>query len=161
MGYQSGSFQIQVNIPNWYLINNPGYSFMDTRIEVDAYKAGGPDENLFGIICRYQDQENFYFFVIGSSGYYGIGKVVNAEPILISDDTNAYSTAINQGRTSNALRVDCIGSNLALSVNDSKLTEVVDTDFTDGDVGLFVGTFDIHGANILFDNFTVTEYAQP
>lgn len=31
----------------------------DVRIEVDAAKIGGPDDNDFGVICRYQDIDNF------------------------------------------------------------------------------------------------------
>jgi serine/threonine protein kinase len=161
MGYQAGSFQIKVDIPDWYLINSPGYITNDATIEVEAYKSSGPDNNLFGIICRYQDSQNFYFFVIGSSGYYGIGKVLGGEPLLITNEGNTYSSAINQGRTSNLLRADCIENTLTLYANNTRLVEVEDFEYTTGAVGLFVGTFDIYGVNILFDNFKVTVFSRP
>lgn len=161
MRYSSGSFNIQVEKPNWYLINTPGYYIEDANIEVEAYKSGGPDDNLIGLICRYQDSFNFYFFVIGSSGYYGIGKVLDGEPVLISNQENAFSSAINQGRTSNKLGADCIENKLTLYVNNTKIIEIVDDEFGAGDVGLFVGTFEIYGVNILFDNFKVTGYSPP
>lgn len=161
MDYQSGSFQIRVDLPNWYLINSPGLVTKDSVIEVEAYKSSGPDENLFGVICRYQDGLNFYFFVIGSSGYYGIGKVLEGQPTLLSSEENSFSNAIHQGRTSNFLRADCIGNTLTFYVNNTKLATIQDSEFAEGEFGLFVGTFDIQGVTILFDNFKVTEHAQP
>ena len=32
----------------------------------------GPDDNDFGIICRYIDDNQFYYAIISSDGYYGI-----------------------------------------------------------------------------------------
>ena len=57
---------------------NPGSeSFIDTRIEVDATKNGGPDDNDFGIICRYTAAESFYYAIISSDGYYSIMKMTS------------------------------------------------------------------------------------
>ena len=46
----------------------------DLRIEVDVSKQNGPDDNAFGVLCRYQDPENFYYFLISSDGFGGIGR---------------------------------------------------------------------------------------
>jgi hypothetical protein len=54
-------------------------TFMDVRIEVDAVKMAGPDLNDIGVICRYKDPSNFYFFSVSSDGYYGVSKVINGQ----------------------------------------------------------------------------------
>jgi len=47
-------------------------NFVDTLVHTRALKLNGPDDNMFGILCRYQDEENYYALVIGSDGYYGV-----------------------------------------------------------------------------------------
>ena len=43
------------------------------RIEVDALQVGGPEDNLYGLVCRYRDDDNFVFLVASSDGFAGIG----------------------------------------------------------------------------------------
>ncbi len=152
---KDGAYRIRVNVPNTDVWANPGLHFTDVRIEVDATKVGGPDDNDFGVICRYQDENNFYFLIISSDGYYGIGKVAHGEQSLLTGDALDYSDAILQGATTNHIRGDCVGSKLVLYANGVRLAEAQDDTFKDGDVGLMAGTYDDRGTNILFDNFVV------
>ncbi len=150
-----GAYRIQVNIPNTDIWANPGLDFTDVRIEVDATKVGGPDDNDFGVQCRYQDIDNFYFFIISSDGYYAIGKLKDGKETLLTGDVMDYSDAILQGFATNHLRADCVGNILSLYVNGAPLASVQDSDFRHGDVGLMAGTFDTPGTEILFDHFAV------
>jgi hypothetical protein len=161
MGYHSGTYQFQIDQTNLMLYSTPGYSVADALVQVEAYKSGGPDENIFGIICRYQDENNYYFLTITSNGYYGIGKITDGATSLIGTEEMQYNSAINQGRTSNTLQATCQSDHLALAVNGTKLVEVQDSLFANGAVGLIAGTYDIYGANILFDNFAVTTLSEP
>ena len=136
---------------------NPGLSFNDSYVEVMATKVGGDNNNDFGLICRYQDENNFYFFIISSDGYYGIGKVVNGEQLLIGNDSMPPSEVIRQGDESNHLRAGCVGSQLSLAVNGQMLAEYEDTDFVSGDIGLLAGSFENPGTDIHFDNLVVTK----
>ncbi len=158
VNYENGGMRILVNEPNALHWTNPGLTFQDVQIEVDATKQGGPDENDFGIICRHQDEQNMYFFVVSSDGYYGIGKLKDGQEMLIGMDKFGFDNeAIKPGQATNHLRVDCIGSKLTLYVNDKMLAEVEDSDFPIGDVGLLAGSYDTPGVDILFDNFVVKE----
>lgn len=132
-----------------------GQEFQDVSIEVDAIKYAGPDNNDFGVICRYQDQNNFYMFVISSDGYYGIAKLKDGQYSMISSDKLQYSEVITQGQAVNHLRVDCVGDRLSLYANGRKLVETRDADFASGDVGLVAGAYQEKGVEILFDNFVV------
>lgn len=153
--YQDGRYRILVNTANTDVWANPGLEFGDAIIEVEATKAGGPDDNDFGVICRYRDVDNFYFFLVSSDGYYGIGRVVAGEQTLIGDDQLYPDESIRQGEATNHIRADCIGSSLTLHVNGVELAEVQDDTLASGDVGLLAGTFDQPGTEILFDDFVV------
>jgi len=154
--YEDGAYRIFVNTINTDIWANPGLDFGDVRLEVEATKVGGNDNNDFGVICRYQDPDNYYFFILSSDGYYGIGKVKDGVQTLIGVDAMPPSEAIIQGDATNRLRVDCIGPLLSLYANDEFLDQYEDTDFSSGDVGLIAGTSpEAPGTDILFDNFQV------
>ncbi len=159
--YDQNGYRFQILQPNYDFWSNPGLNVGDVRINVEAQKLGGPDDNNFGVICRYQasgnaDQVNFYYFIISSDGYYGIGKFRNSVNTLIGMDVMQFSEHIHRGDgVSNNMRADCVGSALSLYANDTLLVQVQDTDFSAGDVGLLAGTFEEPGTDILFDNFVV------
>ncbi|MBA4380323.1 MAG: hypothetical protein C0393_06565 [Anaerolinea sp.] len=154
--YANGGYRIYVNTTQYDAWANPSRSFPgDVRIEVDATKIGGPDDNDFGVICRYQDIDNFYYFLISSDGYAAIGKYEGGSQQLISSDNMQKVDGINPGAATNHIRADCIGSELKLYVNGNLVATATDSSFTSGDVGLMAGTFDTAGTDILFDNFYV------
>ncbi len=153
--YADGAYRIFVNTSDSDVWANPGLKFDDVYVEVDATKIGGADDNDYGVICRYQDGDNFYFFVISSDGYYGVGKVLQGEQQLIGVESMPPSEVIKKGNVTNRLRAGCVGSKLSLAINDEPLAEYDDTDFTSGDVGLVAGSFSDAGVDIHFDNFVV------
>jgi hypothetical protein len=124
-------------------------------VQVRAKKLEGPDDNLFGLVCRYQDDQNFYAFAIGSDGYYGIYKRIDGEQSLIDQIHMDFSDVINSGVEDNVIRAICQADQLALIVNDTPLIQVQDGALTQGDVGLILGTFTEPGVNVLFDDFIV------
>jgi len=75
----------------------PGHSFLDVQVEVDAARLAGPEQNLFGLVCRSSNISNFYFFAISSDGYYALGKIRNGKTSLLGQDMMAYNAAIIQG----------------------------------------------------------------
>jgi len=153
--YVNGAYRIFVNETNTDTWANPELTFGDVKIEVEATKNGGPYDNDFGVMCRYQNLNQYYFFIISSDGYYGIGKVNHEQQELLGADSLQPSEIIRQGNATNQIQADCIGDELSLTVNGEKLFSVRDADFTSGDVGLIAGTFDEPGTDIYFDNFLV------
>jgi hypothetical protein len=155
MDYYSDVYRILVNVPDYDLWSVAGASFTNVRIEVDAGRFGGPVENRFGLVCRYRDAQDFYFFVISSDGYYAIGKVSGGMRSLLGQSAMAYNAAIPTGPAPVHLRMDCLGSMLAGYVNGQMVAVEQDVDFSDGDVGLIAGAFDTSGVDVVFDNFVV------
>ena len=155
--YLDGQYQILVTDTSADFWANPGLDFGDVHVETLATKAGGPDDNDFGVICRYQDLDNFYYFVISSDGYAGIIKLIDGENIGLGSEELEPTDAILQGDSTNLIEAECVGSTLRLYVNGELVAEAEDTAFSQGDVGLIAGTYDIPGTDIRFDDFLVTE----
>lgn len=153
--YVEGKYRIFVNEINTDTWANPGLNFGDVHIEVEATKIGGPDDNDFGIMCRVQSPSQYYFFIISSDGYFGIGKVNGEQQEVLGVESLQPSEAIRQGAGTNLIKATCIGDELSLTVNDVMLYSVNDAEFGSGDVGLIAGTFTKPGTDIHFDNFVV------
>lgn len=155
LDYTDGSYGIVIAAPYQMLWASPQLEFEDVRVEVDVTNLNEPRDDDFGVVCRAKDKDNFYFAVISSDGYYGIGKVKNGVQRLVDIPAMLPSEDIKQGTAVNHLRVDCIAEEISLWVNNVLLHTVVEEDFRSGDVGLLAGTFDKPGTRVLFDNFTV------
>jgi hypothetical protein len=154
--YYNNSYRIVVNDTTTDVWANPGSeSFTDVHIEVDATKNGGPDDNDFGIVCRYISKDQFYYGIISSDRYYAIMKMTSNAGNPIGHDSMLQSDKISQGAATNRIRFDCIGSTLTLYVNGTQVDQQTDSEYTSGNVGLVAGTFGTAGADILFDNFYV------
>ncbi len=156
-GYDGGGFRIWAGIENYQFWSVPGLNFKDTIIHVRAKKISGPENNLFGVMCRYQDDANYYAIVLGSDGYYGIFKTVEGQQSLIAQKHMDFSAAIQQGNSENEIQAVCQGEHLLLIVNGERLLHVTDGSLSQGDVGLIVGNFSEPGTEIIFDNFIVAK----
>lgn len=156
-GYAGDGFRLWANVPNYQIWSLPGLNFKDTFISTRARKVGGPDNNLFGLICRYQDPSNYYALVIGSDGYYGIYKVWEGKQTLIGQVHMDFHEAINRGEAENNIQALCKADQLVLLVNGTKLIQVQDDSLSFGDVGLIAGNFSSKGVDILFEDFIVVK----
>jgi len=154
--YFDGGYHIMVTTTQYYSWANPGKVFTDTRTEVDGKFLAGPQDAEMGLICRYQDNSNFYFGIVAADGYYGIFKNLNGEFNLIGTESMSTSSKINQGlEATNQVRFDCVGDTLTLSANGEVLAQVKDSQFVSGDIGLIAGTYDVAGTDAWFDNLVV------
>lgn len=155
--YSGGAYRIFSATSDYYLWATPGRKFPnDVRIEVDATKKGGPDADVFGVLCRYQNEKNFYVLMISGDGQAGIAKRSAAgDLVMLSGQSLESNPAIRLGLASNHLRADCSGTSLALYVNDVLAASATDSEFSGGDAGLWMGAYDRPGSDLLFDNFIV------
>lgn len=154
--YQDG-YQIEISEPNILAWATPGLSFDDSVVIVEATRTQGPADNAFGLICRYQDPDNFYFFLISSDGFAGIGLRLDGERQLLSDEHMLPSPAILPGFEPNLILASCVGPRLELYVNGQFVTAVDDETWSAGDVGLIAGSYDTGQVSIQFDNFSVQQ----
>jgi hypothetical protein len=130
--------------------------FSDFVLEVDTKLVDGTDNNWHGVVCRFQDEGNYYSFNISADGYYYIAKFVDYEQIALVDATP--SSYINTGwDVVNTMRIECIGSDLSLSANGHLLDTVTDDSFDDGYIGFLATAWEGDLSEIAFDNLVITE----
>jgi hypothetical protein len=154
--YVDGNYRILVNEADVDIISNPGKSFSDVAIKVTVQKHGGPDDNIFGVICRFQDVDNFYELAVSSDGYYGIGRKSNGDFIWLNADQMQSSDRIHTGDLTNLIQAECVKTRLTLIVNGHKLAEVTDKTLPQsGDIGLMAGAYKETGVDIYFDHLLV------
>jgi hypothetical protein len=152
--YDGGGYRLLVNSLNTNFWSTPHKNFTDVRLEVDAGKLGGPDENRIGLICRYTGTD-YYFFIVTSDGFYGIGLFSGGQAALLGQSEMQASNNIKTGLAVNHIRADCLGNTLTFYINGLQVASVQDATLASGDVGLLAGTFSQPGADVIFDNFVV------
>ena len=155
MDYDSGGYRFLVKQADYNLWSTPEKNFKDVRVEADVFRLNGADENRTGLMCRYQNGD-YYFFIISNDGYYGVGKYIGGQILLLGQPSMQPSEFIEKEAV-NHLRADCIGDTLTFYVNFNQVASVKDTDFANGDVGMLAGSFTEPDVDVLFDHFVVLQ----
>jgi len=154
--YARGGYRMYLNESQYDIWANPSQYFSGpVSIEVDVQKVSGPEDNDFGIICNYQDIDNFYVGLVSNDGYAVIMKRQDGNAEYISSDQMVSVDGLNSGSSNNHIRFECNNGDLTLYANGNQVAYVYDNTFSGGDVGLQVGTFDDAGVDFLFSNFVV------
>jgi hypothetical protein len=160
--YTQGSYSMAVKLPNYYFVSTPPNPSPDPSgniiLKVRAKLAPG-DTGEIGIICDFQDIDNFYLAAVAGDQFY-IGKQVEGEwsdltsPGLqpLPDSTPDQDGYLSMG-------FSCIDSFLVLEVNGIGAAHVTDDTFSNGDFGLYVYASDQLGqsgyyARGYFDDFS-------
>ncbi len=153
-------FHMQVNTSNliaWAICDEDA-TVGDFTLEADVTTVGGPDNNVAGLIFRYNDDTNeFYNFSIGADGYYMLTKdgYDYTDPVFLVEWNT--SSVITQGKNTNHLKVEVVGDTFKYYINDTLIGEVSDSSLSAGQVGFIVGTFDDANVHIAFDNLKVSQ----
>lgn len=156
IAYEQDGLRFQVDNINYDYWSLSGMRLADATVAVEATMLAGPEDNDFGLVCRFQDANNYYALLISSDGYGGIVKVKDGVYTILNNPNGLeYGTMIHKGKDTNLLRADCVGDHLSLYVNHEPFVDVRDKDFTFGDFGLIAGSFSQAGVDILFDDFFV------
>jgi len=155
VAYYEDGLVFVINSPNTDYVSTVNSIYENTHMEVLAANLNGLMNNGFGLVCRYQDDDNYYAFLVSSDGYFGILRVLYGGFTVLNSGKMQYSDIIKQGEAINHIRADCVGNQLTLYVNNNQLAQVEDDVFSEGLVGLTASSFEEPGTAILFDNFLV------
>lgn len=154
----NGYLEVESSTPGEFWWSNPQLNEDDVVIQVQTQQISGPDDNAYGVMCRYQNENNYYVFLISGDGYYAIGKFQSgASEIRYISGQGEYqfSEQIRQGPAINEIQVECVGNTLSLIVNGVTLDSVVDDSFPSGNIGLGVTTFQAGTSVVRFDDVQV------
>ncbi len=137
-----------------------GEAYEDVVIEVDIEQLGGTDDNLYGVVCRFVENDDGsasgYALLISGDGHYGIADLSRRSLDFILEWHQ--SDAIKQGQAQNTLRAVCVDDYLAVYANGEFLGDVRSDDYQRaGQVALVIGTTGNQTVSVAFDNLTVYE----
>lgn len=154
VGYESGEYVVRVDTADLLIWGRPYLTFEDVEITVETRVLESVGDGDYGMVCRYQDNQNFYFFFVSEDGFFTIGKIENDEFTPLYD---WESSSILDSPDPLTITIVCQGDQLKLAVNDILLAEAADDAFVSGDIGLIAGTYDTPGLAVAFDNLVVRE----
>jgi hypothetical protein len=156
--YASDHYHIQVDTINTQYVVLSGFSITNGAVMTYGLIPDQTSSPLayYGVVCRYQDQDNYYFFEISYDGYYRIGKIWNGVFSLIGMGAAKTSTAINIGDY-NEIIATCVENELSLTVNGTFIETVYDNTFTSGNTGLCASASAVPGIIAAFDYFIAEE----
>lgn len=155
--YDQGSYRIKVNTADTMVWSLPDLSYSDVILRVQSWRSAGPEDNLFGLICRYENADNFIFFALSSDGFVGIGQYMSGDRNLLTDESLLPFEAVRRGDNINLVEAGCVGEQLTLSVNGERAAQARVDWVASGDVGLLAGTYSEPGVEIRFDNFSMLQ----
>ena len=123
----------------------------DVVVQTEVYRVGDVLENDMGLVCRYEDKDNYYSLSYGNDNYVTIYKNIGGTwTSLFSEFVDADLSA-----EYHKVAISCIGTELSLYVDEQLLARVYDSELPMGDVGLLAGTFEELPVVLEFDNFMV------
>lgn len=130
--------------------------FGDQIIEVETVLLDGTDDNWQTVNCRQVDDSNYYDLGISADGYYLLDVWVDGSKLAKSLGPSR-SPHIRTGRNVvNALRIECVGTNLRLFVNGNLVAELTDETFSKGLVALSVMSIGGAFSEVAYDNLRIT-----
>jgi hypothetical protein len=135
--YEDGQYSMGVVPENSIAWSSRSGSLLDFVMEVAV--TADAEVGFAGVVFHKQGDSQFYTFAITPEGQYSLMTPgLAAEQILDWED----SSHIRTGAETNLLRVVRVGATVTLYVNGQYLESVRDTTFTEGEVGLIVGTLE-------------------
>jgi parallel beta-helix repeat protein len=134
----------------------PGLWLAATVVEVDTRLVGGTDNNWIDVMCRRQNEDEYYIAGYSSDGFVKARAFYAGEEIYYVDIKLSDAILTAPGAT-NRLRLSCIGSRIRFWVNETLVADFTDSVLTEGDVGLAVSALDGDYSDVAFDNFRVTQ----
>jgi hypothetical protein len=155
--FEDGRYHLNVNKMNLLKEVSFGQNYNNSILEVEATEEAGPNDNIYGVMVRKVDWNNYYLFVISGDGYYCMAKLQNNTWTPTSWIWKK-SSAIRTGNATNLISVVSDVNSFSFYVNNIGVGNYTDGSFSSGMIGLVVGTLYTPGAaTIGFDNLRIWE----
>lgn len=132
----------------------------DFDFSADAKKVNGSDNSEFGIITRYNSQnqprivDSYYYLLIKGNGQLALGKLSSSNKWEHKVGWK-YSTTIKQGNNLNRLRIVCDGKRVIGWINNQRVGMFEDDSYKSGKIGVISTRSEKNAIAIYFDNVIV------
>lgn len=163
----TGEYTVQVleEEQEWSFYSPDTQQFQDFRLEVEAYRAGGPDGTGYGLVFRRQERTGSqqtserYIFYVTAQGFYGVFYVSAENKTTWLKNLTPASGVAHVGNEPNKLTVVCRGTSLQLLINDREVYRDANLKLNKaGGIGIFALSTEGSGqtTRIGYRNFALT-----
>jgi hypothetical protein len=143
---------------NWNA-TDPAYPLLkNVMVEVEVASRAGDSDNWFGVMCRVDEADAGYAFLISADGFWTIAQADGQRGLSLLEPWRE-STAIRKRRAANTLQVYCVDNYLALYVNGEFVGDHTDNRANRldrvGGVGVLAGGAEDNTVEVGFDRLAV------
>ncbi len=151
-----GKLEAYVAADRGYIMTRNGVTHSDVIINATVRQTQGLSGSAYGVVCRADERDNGYYFLISGSGEFTIAVGTDARDDLFQLVPWQYHSVIKKGFQANDIRAVCVQDYLAMFINDVFVAESYDYEFTEGELGLAIGA--VHQpAAADFDNVLIRD----
>ena len=156
VGYVDGTLQIDILTPGieWFSPYR-GLMEQDLTIEVEARLIEGPAGSEMGIVCRWQDDDNYVAGALRSDGMVSVWRKSAGVDMRWLDWT-AIPQSVEDAGAARALRLTCAGPDVRFAVDGVEVAAASDPLPTAGSLALMAGLLETGNLTIAFDQLEVS-----
>jgi hypothetical protein len=165
IGYHEPEYyHVQVDSPNYKTtVFAPGKQSydnftVDLKVLTNSGKTSPAGDFRYGVAFRRKGDQYYAFTISPRSKKWFILKSTPNALEVVKEGTDED---IHDLDTDDTLRVDARGSSLAFHINDRLIDEITDQDYSSGEIGFYVESFDSPHTHIHFDDLVVRKYEPP
>jgi formylglycine-generating enzyme required for sulfatase activity len=164
-GYHPPDFyHVEVGQPDSHTVVSREPDFDNVTVETNVLVDHTDTEQgnfRYGLALR-RSGDNYYAFALSprTSTWQVLKSSAGQLEVLAEGAVETLQGFAPQGFTpdkTDALRVDANGSNFSFQINGQPVAEISDADYTSGQIGFFVETFDETLAHIHYDELTIRQ----
>jgi hypothetical protein len=158
--FSEGQYLITVKSANFRAWGTFPGNYSDVLINVDIALDKLSSESGAGIICRLQDNDNYYFANISLNAgkfYYRLGVQVDGKNKYFTDESWVKSDLIIGDI--NRVTFSCVKDEFMLGINGSELLRTQDDSIKSGKIGLMAIAFDEAPSTVAFDNLALQNFS--
>lgn len=159
-GVVEGKYAISLMESGYLEWETPEVVYEDVETRITIRDVGIGMDASYGLMCRFQDSQNYYLGGIGRDGTYFVMKVSDGMNILLVGEPDGrffYSDLIDGTAESYLLKFVCDDDTLTLSVDGKELASVQDDELSSGQVGFFAASYVQLPVDVLFDDFVIID----
>ena len=150
-GYADGEYKIRIDQDEdsyIFLTAVSGQIIGDVQMEVDVDRVSGSTRAGIYLICRYQDNDNYYYAEIEGDGSLMVAAFFDGEQVVLIED---FPSGVIPGQ--NHYQLDCIGPEMTVYVDGTQILSAAPLKILEGDVGFGAGGSGSEITDVRFDNF--------
>ena len=165
--YEDGAYSFQINEGDYYDWVYAPVDFWPNAIQFEVWGEPGPQEGTFGVMCQYQDENNYYYVEIdlGTREFVmAVNRNGEHTPLTIPDEYGQYWLSADPLKAYpediNRIDLTCYQDFMVLLINTGLVYHAnIPEPFTaPGEIAFFVyanPTVGVEGYRVFFDNVAV------